>query len=312
MSIERQMRERQEEYQKCAAQKELISKEKSQVEEEAVQIFTLYEMTKEITKGFSVDEAWKIFQMSLMKYVAFKECLFFEDESQKKQALNGGGQDYFTFTFKGQSRVLGYLAVKGNFSDGEKEKIMIVGHQYSLALRRLRLYQEIEKLAITDSLTEVYTRRYILERFEEELTRSQARQMKMSFLMIDVDYFKKYNDDHGHLTGDQILREISSVIMTNIRQIDLLGRYGGEEFCVILPDTDRLGAQYASERIRKAVQESVIKAYDTTVQVTVSIGTATFPYDGQKTLELIDKSDWALYRAKSQGRNQVSAFGVYK
>jgi diguanylate cyclase (GGDEF)-like protein len=133
----------------------------------------------------------------------------------------------------------------------------------------------------------------------------------MSILMIDVDYFKKLNDQHGHMTGDQILMEIGFLIKASIREIDIAGRYGGEEFCVILPDTDRQGAQYAAERIRQATEQAVIKAYDTSVKVTVSIGTATFPKDGNSTDELIDKADWALYRAKKRGRNVVCSFGVY-
>ena len=130
--------------------------------------------------------------------------------------------------------------------------------------------------------------------------------------MIDVDHFKNFNDQYGHITGDQILREIGALIRENIREIDIAGRYGGEEFCVILPDTDQQGAQFAAERIRHAAQLADIKAYDATVKITLSICTSTFPDDGKKVDELIDKSDWALYRAKKQGRNAVSSFGVYE
>ena len=133
----------------------------------------------------------------------------------------------------------------------------------------------------------------------------------MSFLMIDVDFFKKFNDQYGHLTGDQILREIGFLIKENIREIDIAGRYGGEEFCVILPDTDRQGAYYAAERIRRAAEKKTVKAYDASVKVTVSVGTTTFPADGKEMEELIDKADWALYRCKKSGRNAVCSFGVY-
>src|SRR3990167_8373715 len=186
---------------------------------------------------------------------------------------------------------------------------MILGHQFALALRRVHLYQEIERTAITDGLTEVYTRRHVLERFREELRRSTSRNIPMYFLMIDVDFFKKFNDQYGHLTGDQILREVGFLIRENIREIDIAGRYGGEEFSVILPDTDHEGAQFAAERIRRAIEETTIKAYDASVKITVSIGTSTFPDDGRKTDELIDKADWALYRAKKMGRNKVCSFG---
>ena len=129
--------------------------------------------------------------------------------------------------------------------------------------------------------------------------------------MVDIDFFKTYNDKYGHLTGDQILREIAGIIKDNIREIDIIGRYGGEEFCVVLPDTDNGGAGYVAERIRSAVEEATIKAYDTTVKATVSLGIAVYPQDGKEMTELIDKADWALYRAKKQGRNQICAFGKY-
>ncbi len=136
--------------------------------------------------------------------------------------------------------------------------------------------------------------------------------MNASFLMIDVDHFKKLNDKYGHLAGDQVLREIAAIIQGNIREIDIAGRYGGEEFCVVLPDTDRDGALYVAERIRQATKETSIKAYDTVVESSVSIGISTFPQDGKKASELIDKADWALYRAKKQGRNRVCVFGMYE
>ena len=129
--------------------------------------------------------------------------------------------------------------------------------------------------------------------------------------MIDVDYFKKVNDQYGHLTGDQILRGVASLIREHVRGIDIVGRYGGEEFCVVLPDTDCGGAQYVAERIRTAIEKTPLKAYDNIIKVTVSIGSSTFPDDGQSLAELGDKADWALYRAKKMGRNRICAFGRY-
>ena len=130
--------------------------------------------------------------------------------------------------------------------------------------------------------------------------------------MIDADHFKAVNDQYGHLTGDQVLKEISNIIQENVREIDIVGRFGGEEFCVILPDTELGGSQVVAERIRKSAQKRVIKAYDSSLHVTLSIGLAVYPSDGKVLEELMDKADWALYRAKSQGRNCVVAFGLYQ
>ncbi|HQP10759.1 MAG TPA: GGDEF domain-containing protein [Candidatus Omnitrophota bacterium] len=291
-------------------QKEVLDSEKEDLQNEALEIFTLYEITKEITKSLNQEQAFEIFKRKLQNHVGFEECRFLEPLSDEVKDLRKEGK-YFVLTLQSKRQKIGYLAVSG-VSEKEREKVMILGHQFALALRRVQLYQEIEQVAITDSLTEVHTRRYLLERLQEEIQRSKARSLKMSFLMIDVDYFKKFNDQYGHLTGDQILRETGFLISENIREIDIAGRYGGEEFCVILPDTDHEGAQFAAERVRKAVENATIKAYDASVKVTVSIGTSTFPDDGKKTDELIDKADWALYRAKKMGRNRVCSFGVYK
>jgi len=106
------------------------------------------------------------------------------------------------------------------------------------------------------------------------------------------------------------LCEIARIIRDNIREIDSVGRYGGEEFCVVLPDTDKEGARYVAERIRESVEKTSIKAYDTRVKATISIGVATFPDDAKKSSELIDKADWALYRAKKLGRNKVCILGI--
>jgi len=130
--------------------------------------------------------------------------------------------------------------------------------------------------------------------------------------MIDADHFKMVNDQYGHLTGDSVLKEIAHIIQEGVREIDIVGRFGGEEFCVVLPDTDLEGSCRVAERIRKAADLRSIKAYDKVLHITLSIGIAVYPSDGKLLGELMDKADWALYRAKSRGRNCVIAFGLYK
>jgi len=305
--------------------KDNLFKEKIDLENEALEIFILYEITREITRTFQEDEVFNIFKKKLREHVKFTHCRLLTNPVDIEAATNIGGfarggpssggnsegsKDDFIFTFQEKERKLGCLIIQG-LSQEDEEKANILGHQFSLALRRIKLYQEIEKIAITDSLTELYTRRYALERFKEEVRRSKMRKIKMSFLMIDVDFFKTFNDTYGHVTGDQILKELGVIIKENIREIDIAGRYGGEEFSVMLPDTDRAGAQFAAERIQQAVEQASIKVYDTTVKVTVSIGIATFPEDAQEVDELTDKADSALYIAKKMGRNKVCFFGIY-
>jgi len=286
-----------------------IDKEKKELEEKAAEIYALYDITKEITRSFSEHEAQMAFRVKLKEHIFYEECRLLDPLSDEVQALRSE-PDYLLFVLRGKTRLLGYLAIKGVL-DRDKEKATILAHQFTLALQRIRLYQEVERLAMTDSLTELYTRRYILERFEEELSRAKIRGMPLSFLMLDVDHFKRFNDQYGHLTGDQVLRGIAKTLRESIREIDIVGRFGGEEFCVVLPDTDRDGAFYVAERIRSGVEKSKITAYDTIAEATVSIGISTFPDDGQQSSELLDKADWALYRAKKNGRNKICSFGMY-
>ena len=128
--------------------------------------------------------------------------------------------------------------------------------------------------------------------------------------MIDIDYFKDFNDRYGHIVGDAILRELSRAIQETIRQIDLIGRYGGEEFSIILSETDKDAARLAAERIRKAIEDRHIRVYGEELKITVSIGISTYPYDGEDIERLIDKADSALYQAKQAGRNRVCTFGA--
>ena len=289
---------------KMMGQKDNAQAQKAELEREAMQIFTLYDMTKEITRHSNEQDAFNIFFRKLKENVSVEDCQLVEDPG----VLPIG---YEVFVLKSKEKELGGLLYKG-LEPKDKEKFTILAHQFALALRRLKLYKDIETLAITDGLTGAYTRRYFIERFDEEIKRASLRKSNLSLLMIDADHFKMINDQHGHLAGDQILKEISNIIRENVREIDIVGRFGGEEFCVVLPDTDRGGARLVAERIRKSAEKRLIKAYDSALRVTLSIGLAIYPSDGKLSEELMDKADWALYRAKSQGRNCVVAFGLYQ
>lgn len=291
-------------YEAMLDQQKALSASKVGVENEAIKIFTLYDMTKEITKSLSQQDAFQIFKEKLEKHVRFQSCELISNPVE----LNTDTEEEFLFQLKSKNIQMGYISIEALDPD-DREKAAILCHQFALALRRVILYQEIEHTAITDSLTDMYTRRYTLQRLEEELGRSKAHTFSVAFLMIDVDKFKDCNDKYGHLVGDQILREVAQIIRHSIREIDIPGRYGGEEFCIVLPDTDIKGARFVAERIRSATQDKIIKAYDATLSVTVSVGIATFPNDAKKKDELIDKADWSLYKAKKQGRNRVSSFG---
>lgn len=298
-----------ESYSKIIQQKDELAAEKKRLQDEADRIFTLFDLTREITKTFDEMEAFKSFKDSLSLQVAFEDCQLL-DTFPADMADFSSFKGYKFFPLKSKRVVLGELAYKG-ISEKDEEIFAILAHQFALALKRIRLYKEVENMAITDSLTQLHTRRHLMERFEEEFARSKLRKACLSILMMDVDHFKRVNDQYGHLTGDAVLREVGRLIAGHTREIDITGRYGGEEFCVILPDTDKQGAMLAAERIRTAVHDEKIKAYDASLHVSLSVGVATYPDDAQQLDELLDKADWALYRAKKQGRDRVVGFSVY-
>lgn len=207
-----------------------------------------------------------------------------------------------------ENKLVGILTVE-DLPFIDFERVAILAMQFSLEIKKVLLYEMVEELAITDSLTGLYVRRYFFERFDEELNRSARYKFKFACLMMDIDDFKKCNDTYGHLVGDVVLKEIAAIIKQNTREIDLAGRYGGEEFSLILPETERDGAYLVAERIRKKVEENVFKAYDEKLKITISIGVAFYPKDSNTAEELIEKADEALYKAKRSGKNIVCMSG---
>jgi diguanylate cyclase (GGDEF)-like protein len=184
----------------------------------------------------------------------------------------------------------------------------ILTTQLALQIQKATLYEKVEKLSVTDGLTQVALRRYFMRRFEEELRRARHYSLSLSFIMIDIDKFKSYNDRYGHLVGDAVLKEIAKILREAVREVDLVGRYGGEEFCIMLPETYKDGAYEVAERIRWLVENSHFKAYDEKTSVTISAGVSGFPIDADTGKELMDKADTALLQAKESGRNRVCKY----
>ncbi|MBI3269484.1 MAG: diguanylate cyclase [Planctomycetes bacterium] len=166
--------------------------------------------------------------------------------------------------------------------------------------------QILSKLAALDYLTGIYNRRSMFDALEVELNRCRRSGRRLSVLMLDLDHFKRINDSHGHPAGDLVLREFASRAKQALRSTDILCRYGGEEFCVILPETETASALAAAERIRQAIGARSFMLESDEVTVTVSVGVASVPpeFEGELT-ELLERADKALYRAKQGGRNRV-------
>jgi len=171
-------------------------------------------------------------------------------------------------------------------------------------------YQKSLSLALTDSLTGLYNRRYFTVHLDGLLARMREGARGPALLMIDIDWFKRVNDAHGHAAGDEVLREVTARITRHVRAFDLLARYGGEEFVVVLPDTDRRVAEAVAERLRVVVAEQPIRVSQppTDLSISVSIGLAITEDANETSASLLRRADEALYAAKGRGRNRVVAF----
>jgi diguanylate cyclase (GGDEF)-like protein len=189
----------------------------------------------------------------------------------------------------------------------DKLAVLELSAELTSTLERERtLREKLDRLSRTDELTGALNRRGILAILETEIARSRRTGAPLAVLTLDIDHFKRINDDHGHPAGDLVIQKIADMLQSEMRKSDMLGRFGGEEFLIILPALDKPGACLAAERLRQAVDASEIALDADTVRVTVSIGVAVLnETDTQK--ELLARSDKALYAAKSAGRNRVAA-----
>ena len=164
----------------------------------------------------------------------------------------------------------------------------------------------MRQLAITDGLTQVANRRHFDERIHEEIDRSQRYGRPLVLLLLDIDHFKKVNDSYGHPAGDAVLRRVADICRASIRTLDLVARFGGEEFAILLPETDIPGALQLAERIREEIAASPVVYGPHTIQVTASLGVAATENGDRDSEQLLKAADEMLYAAKQGGRNQVA------
>jgi diguanylate cyclase (GGDEF)-like protein len=207
------------------------------------------------------------------------------------------------------SVVVGMLSAQSyhphEYSTEDQRFLEMLAAHAAIAIDNANLFAQIQQLAITDSLTNVYNRRYFFDTARHEFTRSQRYHHQLAILMLDLDNYKAINDNLGHVAGDQILVKIARFLEENIRQIDTLGRYGGDEFSILLPETDLEHATELADRLRVAVQTTSFEFDNQTINTTVSIGiTSTNQYVTELN-QLLLSADAALYEAKTCGRNCI-------
>ena len=193
---------------------------------------------------------------------------------------------------------------ESHFCSEDVEILAAIAGQAALTIEKADLYQ----LAITDELTGLYVRRYFYRRLDDELRRSNRYETTVSMVLLDIDHFKKFNDTHGHAAGDEVLKEVSKCMLQQCREIDVVSRYGGEEFAVLLPETPQEGALTAAERLRSSVEAAEVQYEGKTLKVTISLGVCEVAGENNTREAIIGAADMALYHAKASGRNQVVAW----
>jgi diguanylate cyclase (GGDEF)-like protein len=221
-------------------------------------------------------------------------------------------KSFISLPLKIDSQVIGVMNVTDKladikvFTEEDLKYLSLIAHQTVTQIENIRLCEKLASMAATDSLTTLFNHRYFQEELNMEMMRAQRYRHELSLMIFDIDFFKTYNDQYGHLEGDRVLRQVAAIIRQNVRQVDIICRYGGDEFVVIVPFTGIKGARFVAEKVRESVAEADFLNTEThkVIRVTVSGGVATY-HTGLNREELISLADRALYKAKAEGRNKI-------
>ena len=232
--------------------------------------------------------------------------------NKESKQLSYLGRSFIIVPIRLGQDIIGIIIVAGKRTDSKEirnfDKIDLkilnaIATEMAIAIENVSFYKELHYLTVTDPLTHTHNYRHFINTLEYEFKRLNRFHGNLCLLMMDIDGFKSFNDEFGHLEGDALLKEISMMIYLNLREVDVLCRYGGDEFVIILPGTDKEGAILVAEKIRKCIENAKFQK-----SVTLSIGIAQHK-DRMTRQDLTNKADNALYQAKGQGKNRVCVFG---
>jgi diguanylate cyclase (GGDEF)-like protein len=235
-------------------------------------------------------------------------------DNGRNPALSSFRQPIRYIPLRARSEVMGVFMVDNLLSQQEitPEEIQLLetlAGQLGLAVKNAELYEGVEELSITDELTRTYLPRYFKERLEQECQRAARTGAKFAVCMLDVDRFKSINDTYGHPMGDRVLQELARQLRAVSRQIDVVGRYGGDEFAILLPNTNAEQAMQFAQRLRQKVNElQFALPHEQSLPISVSLGIAIYPEHAHQAEELVKLADTALYWSKTGGRNDVRLY----
>jgi diguanylate cyclase (GGDEF)-like protein len=197
---------------------------------------------------------------------------------------------------------------EGHFTEEDLNILVIASHYIAMTIKRTMLYYRIEEISITDDLTSLYNIRYLGRAIDIEIERAKRYRSMFSVIFMDIDYFKRVNDESGHLVGSRVLIELSLILQDNLRKMDVVARYGGDEFVIILPQTPRESSFRVAERLRKIMAKHVfLKDEGLSIKLTGSFGVASYPENAKSKENLLRMADNAMYRGKFLSKNTVFA-----
>lgn len=250
--------------------------------------------------SYGVETGGKELEMTILR----------KDSENDEETGSGNVKSLLTTPIRVADEVRGLFSVSSLasswFNDDDMEILEIIAHQAYVVMENARLYREISRLSITDGLTGIFNRRHLMETMDKEFSRALRHKEPLSFIMVDIDHFKKVNDTYGHQVGDLVLKDTAKILGEALRKSDIIGRYGGEEFCIILPETSLDGAVRVAEHLRMVIDTHLFENGEVSLHTTASLGVSGFPESGAASAtELCRLADEALYRAKAGGRNRV-------
>ena len=298
----------------AGGERELVGPLLARLREEGYDPFTAAGGRDALQKGISMAPDLCILSLSLPEVGGIDVCQRLKAHERSKQIpviVTAPHPDHSAKVGSAQAGADGFFVLPDELGELLLKARSLIAQKFNYDFLK-RNYEIAASEAFTDSLTGLFNLRQFWLSLDHELARARRYRRQCSLAMIDIDFFKQYNDRHGHLRGDEVLKDVGALFGASIRNSDIAARYGGEEFVVIMPETGRDLALIVGEKLRRAVAEHPFPLQETQPGgvLTVSVGIATFPDDAATARDLVDAADQALYRAKGGGRNRVESHGA--